>query len=160
MDSSDSKARRDNGAYKYYPLDVSTIALLPDEHEVVINPKNGLALLVDWGMREIRADSQFEREACRIVMQLLHDWPSFVRYEKLVALISDEPPAGIVERIEAARFTDTLEPVIAPLVAILDKSKPALARLGLLAYPMPEQGYLLTSLRDPSQQDGTEPPQA
>jgi hypothetical protein len=156
MGSTESILHRDSGPYEYYPLDVREIALIPDEHEIAINPRNGLALLVDWDLREVRADCRFEQEACKVIMKLLNDWPAFVPYEKLLPLISDEAPAQIAERIEAARFADTVEQVIAPLVAILEQSKPALARLGLVAYPMPEQGYLLISKSDPSQQNGTE----
>jgi hypothetical protein len=138
---------------------VREIALLPDEHEVVLNPRNGLALLIDWEMREVRADTRFEQEAIRVMMKLLNDWPAFVPYSKLFPLISPEPVPVIIERIETAREKDTREQVIAPLVAILEQCKPALARLGLVAYPMPEQGYLLISTSDPSQQNGREAPQ-
>jgi hypothetical protein len=159
MGSIKSILHRDSGPYEYYPLDVRELALLPDEHEVVLNPKNGLALLIDWDMREVRADTHFEPQACKVMMKLLSDWPSFVPYSKLFPLISPEPVPVIVERIETAREKDTLEQVIAPLVAILEQAKPALSRLGLVAYPMPEQGYLLISKSDPSQQNGREAPQ-
>jgi hypothetical protein len=159
MGSTESIIHQHSGPYEYYPLDVRTFAILPDEHEIVVNPKNGLALLIDWDMREVRADCRFELEAIRVIMKLLSDWPSFVPYSKLLPLISPEPVPVIVERIEAARKKDTLEQVIAPLVAILEKCKPALSRLGLVAYPMPEQGYLLISASDPSQQNGREAPQ-
>jgi hypothetical protein len=159
MGSTESILHRDSGPYEYYPLDVREIALLPDEHEVVLNPRNGLALLIDWEMREVRADSHFEPQAIPVIMKLLNDWPAFVPYSKLFPLISPEPVPVIVERIETAREKDTLEQVIAPLVAILEQAKPALARLGLVAYPMPEQGYLLISKSDPSQQDDREAPQ-
>ncbi|HLI87673.1 MAG TPA: hypothetical protein VKV37_03215 [Ktedonobacteraceae bacterium] len=154
MGSRNSIPHRDSGPYEYYPLDVREIALIPDEHEIVVNPKNGLALLVDWDLREVRADSQFEPEACKVIMKLLNDWPAFVPYEKLLPLISHEAPAQIAERIEAARFADTLEQVIAPLVTILDQCKPTLARLGLAIYPMLEHGYLLISCNDTSQWNG------
>jgi hypothetical protein len=154
MGSTESIPHRGSGPYEYYPLDVREIALIPDEHEIVINPNNGLALLVDWDLREVRADSRFEPEACKVIMKLLNDWPAFVPYEKLLPLISNEEPAQIAERIEAARFADTVEQVIAPLAAILDKSKPALAHLGLAIYPMLEHGYLLISQSDSSQWNG------
>jgi hypothetical protein len=154
MGSTESIFHERSGPYEYYPLDVREIALLPDEHEIVINPKNGLALLIDWDMREVRADTHFEPQACKVIMKLLNDWPAFVPYSKLLPLISPAPVPVIIERIEAAREKDTIEQVIAPLVAILEQCKPALARLGLVAYPMPEQGYLLISKSDPSQQNG------
>ena len=154
MGSTESIFHERSGPYEYYPLDVREIALLPDEHEIVVNPKNGLALLIDWDLREVRADCQFEPQACKVIMKLLNDWPRYVPYEKLLPLIESEPYAEIAERIEAARLTDTLEPVIAPLVAILDQSKAALAHLGLAIYPMLEHGYLLISCNDTSQWNG------
>jgi hypothetical protein len=153
MGSIKSILHRDSGPYEYYPLDVRELALLPDEHEVVLNPKNGLALLIDWDMREVRADTHFEPQACKVMMKLLSDWPSFVPYSKLLPLISPEPVPVIAERIEAARATDTLEQVIAPLLAILESCKPALARLGVAVFPMPEQGYLLINRMGASEQN-------
>ncbi len=147
MDSTDSIRNLDGEQYEYYPLDTATgYALLPDEHELVVNKRSGKVTLVNWERRRFLAESSFTDQELPLVRTLLSDWPSYVPYEKILVLVSDELQQAILQRLEEARQMKTLETVLEPVRSILKECQERVNLFGINIAAVYEHGYLLIPL--------------
>ncbi len=147
MDSTHSIPNHDPGRYEYYPLETSAgHALLPHDHELVVNKVSGKVTQVDWERRRFVADSSFTDEELPLIMTLLNDWPSHVPYEKMLVVVSDETPEQIAQRVGEARTTNTLAAVLTPVRTILTTCNERMHLFSIDIAAVYETGYLLIPL--------------
>jgi hypothetical protein len=74
--------------FREFPLYLhyGRVALLPDEHDLVVNVQSGHFVLINWHVRYVVTDGQFTPSSgeLSLMLTLLNDWPSFVPNRKLL----------------------------------------------------------------------------
>lgn len=135
-------------SYDYFPLDVrDDIRLLPDEHELVLNRVACQCTLVDWERRHFVAEASFSEEEYRVMQTLLEAWPSYVPYERVLQVLHpQELPHHLVQQVETARRTETMETLLLPVRTLLSGCQERMNRFGIKIVAVYEHGYLLIVL--------------
>lgn len=149
MSNTNTIRTMDDERYEYCPLDTSVgHALLPPEHELVMNKVSGKVTLVDWERRRFVSDSSFTDEELPLILTLLNDWPSYVPYEKMLILTSDETPEQIAQRVEEAHTTNTLATILTPVRSLLTACNEHmhLFSIDIAAFYEQEEGALALSV--------------
>lgn len=156
MGSTDSIRPVGSEPYDYFPLDTHAgVSLLPDEHELVVNRLNGHVTLVNWELRRFLAECGFTDEELPLMLILLEAWPSYISYENMLALVSEDTPEEIARRVDAAREAETLGEVLTPLRVILKACQERMNLFGIQIAAVYRYGYLLiplSSMRSPEHQ--------
>ncbi len=137
------------GPYEYYPLDTTGKALLPDEYEIVVNMRSGQAMLIDWDMREVRAETHFSPIELPLVHLMLDKWPSYMEYERCIRVLfssNHSHAEQFIECINLARQMKNsamLDVILQPLRTVLHLCNEHLQVLGVTIAAVYENGYLL-----------------
>jgi len=87
--------------------EVSTkeIALLPEQHTVVVNRLSGGITLVDWRNGRFLAHHSLNDDQLPAVLYLLEEWPSYVPYEKMLHRYGNELTVQQIEDIERIKVS-------------------------------------------------------
>jgi len=91
-------------------LTSSHLALLPDEHELIINTQTGHYIVVNWDVRYLCVDGVFSKGEQILAWVLLTAWPSYVPNEKLLYALMDRSHSEIEDLLELNR-EETLQPL-------------------------------------------------
>lgn len=146
-----------HGPYEYYPLETSGKALLSHEHEIVVNRQSGQAMLIDWEMREVRAETCFSPIELPLVHLLLDKWPSYVEYERCIRVLfssNHSRAEQFIECISLARQMKNsamLDVILQPLRTVLHLCNEHLQVLGVTIAAVYENGYLLITSQEHDQ---------
>jgi hypothetical protein len=137
------------GPYEYYPLETTGQALLPHEYEIVVNRQSGQAMLIDWEMREVRAETHFSPVEIPLVHLMLDKWPSYVEYEKCLRVLfssNHSRAEQFMECIDLARQMKNnamLDVILQPLRTVLHLCNEHLQVFGVTIAAVYGNGYLL-----------------
>ncbi len=84
--------------FRGFSLDIEAtdIALLADEHEIVVNVETGRFLLVNWDVRHVVADGVLSEAELPMMIALLNAWPSYIQNEKLLQAITGRSAEEII----------------------------------------------------------------
>jgi hypothetical protein len=115
------------------------IALLPDEHEFVVNAKTGHFMLVNWDGRLFVADGVFSEAELPFMLALLDGWPSYVPNAKLLHAVLQLPGDQIAQRLDQEH-----EQTLAALHDLVEHCRPLLRSYGIEIQNVSGQGYKLS----------------
>jgi hypothetical protein len=127
--------------FRSFSLDLqhAGIALLPPEHELIVNVETGHYLVLNWDVRYPCTDGMFSKAELPLVLALLGSWPSYIQNEKLLQLVTRQPVEEIADLIELAP-DETLE----PLHSLVDRCRLHFHKFGIEIQDTSGQGYKLS----------------
>ncbi len=120
-------------------LEECGIALLPDEHEIVVNVETGYFLLVNWDVRHIVADGVFSEVELPMMLTLLHSWPSYIQNEKLLQAITGRSAQEIAALLDSDHHA-----ALEPLHHLIDGCRVPFRAVGIEIQNINGQGYKLS----------------
>jgi hypothetical protein len=89
--------------FREFPLylNYGKVALLPDEHDLIVNVQSGHFILINWNVRYVIGDGQFNPTGeLPFVFSLLSAWPSFVPNAVLLQEVTGKARGECVDLIE------------------------------------------------------------
>jgi hypothetical protein len=88
--------------YQRFSLKISQadLALLADEHEIILNLESGHYTILNWDVRYLVADGFFSQEELRFISLLLERWPSFVPNDLLLQVVIQQDQAQITQFLD------------------------------------------------------------
>jgi hypothetical protein len=84
------------------------LALLPEEHEIVINAESGHYTILNWDMRYLVADGFFSQEELRFMAVLLEQWPSYVPNDMLLQAVTQQDLAQVTQLLDTQHDQEAL----------------------------------------------------
>ena len=128
-----------------YSLDMQQpqFALLPDEHELVINSQTGHFLIVNWDTRYIVADGIFRDLELQLMLVVLRAWPSYIPTNKMLYAVFDASIKDIDHLFEADQAA-----VRATVDRLVDACNIQLRIANIAIQNINNQGYKLSRLEE------------
>jgi hypothetical protein len=120
-------------------LEECGIALLPDEHELVINLSTGHFMLINWDVRHIVADGLFSEAELPMMLTLLHSWPSYIQNEKLLQAITGRSAEEITALLDSNHHA-----ALEPLHRLVEGCRAPFRTIGIEIQNVSGQGYKLS----------------
>lgn len=120
-------------------LQFAGVALLPPEHEFILNQETGHFIVVNWADRYIVTDGEFGHLEREPALSLLHHWPSYVSNEKLLIAIATRAPEEMVEAID-----NDHEVALKLLLGVMDGCQECLRPIGIRVEEINQYGYKLS----------------
>lgn len=121
-------------------LGYGEVALLPDEHDLVLNTRSGQYVLINWSVRYVVIDGKFSPVGeLPLMLALLSAWPSFVPNEVLLQEVTGRARGECEDLIELGG-----EHALAPLRHIAESCRSQLHSFNIDIEDMNGQGYKLS----------------
>jgi hypothetical protein len=135
-----------HGQFAYFPFATEQSRLLPEKYEVVVNRFSGETTLVNWGTESFLVQMRFSDQELPLLLMMMERWPSYVPYEMLLSLITEEEVDSneLAHQIAEARERNEakLDEICIPLRAILRECRDRLHLLGLDIAAVYQHSYL------------------
>jgi len=128
--------------FREFPLHLNygKVALLPDEHDLVVNVQSGHFTLINWSVRYVVTDGQFNPTGeLPFMFSLLSAWPSFVRNEVLLQDVTDKARGECEDLIELGG-----EHALEPLRRLAESCRGQLHNFNIDIEDINGQGYKLS----------------
>jgi hypothetical protein len=108
-------------------LDYGNVALLPDEHDLVLNVQTGQFALINWNVRYVVADGRFDPAGeLPLAFILLDAWPSYVENIKLLQVVTGYAKGEVADLIELGG-----DQALDPLRCLVDACRKLLRPIGI-----------------------------
>jgi hypothetical protein len=120
-------------------LQLVGVALLPPEHEFILNQETGHFIVVNWADRCIISDGEFGQLERAPALALLHHWPSYVPNEKLLTAIATQAPEEMAEAVD-----DDHAIALKLLQSVMNGCQECLQPIGIKVEEVSRRGYKLS----------------
>lgn len=133
--------------YRRFSLSIphAEVALLPSEHEFILDPETGHYIIINWASRYVVADGVFNVQELLLALTLLDGWPSYVPYQKLVHAVSSQHRG---ESAEMAPIADSTS--LKQLSHIVETCQSQFHHIGIHIEETHQLGYKLSVYTEPA----------